>query len=113
MASQDNNEKECVKPSYNVKIADVGLEHSSSLLMKVGQMSMNKRQKHGTEGLVNRMSVSKCDFCRFRHSWDCDDGSSYPENGCWDFVLDKSTLSDEEQRMLVLFEILRGEQVER
>lgn len=59
------------------------------------------------------MSVGKCDFCRYRHSWDCDDGSAYPENGCRDFMLDKTTLSDEEQRMFVLNEILRGEQNER
>lgn len=62
---------------------------------------------------MNRMNVSKCDFCRYRHSWDCDDGLPYPENGCEDFALDKSTLSDREQRMFVLNEILRGEQNER
>ena len=48
------------------------------------------QQKHGTEEQVNRMSTSKCDFCRFRHSWDCDDGLPYPENGCKDFTLDKT-----------------------
>lgn len=58
------------------------------------------------------MSVGKCDFCQYRYSWDCDDGSPYPENGCSDFVLDKNTLSDAEQRMLVLNEILRGEKNE-
>ena len=58
---------------------------------------------------MNRMNVSKCDFCRYRHSWDCDDGLPYPENGCESFTLDKSTLSDDEQRMLVLCEILRGD----
>ena len=47
-----------------------------------------------------------------QHSWDCDDGLPYPENGCEDFVLDKSTLSDEEQRIFILNEILRGEQNE-
>ena len=55
------------------------------------------------------MKVCKCDFCQYRHSWDCDDGSSYPENGCSSFVLDKNSLSDEERRMLVLLRVLRGE----
>lgn len=68
--------------------------------------------KHGTEGEINRMNVSKCDFCRYRHSWDCDDESPYPENGCERFALDKSILSDEEKRMLVLSEIFRSEQHE-
>ena len=58
---------------------------------------------------MSGMNVSKCDFCKYHHSWDCDDGSPYPENGCESFTLDKSALSDEEQRMLVLGEILRGE----
>lgn len=58
------------------------------------------------------MSTSKCDFCQYRHSWDCDDGLPYPENGCKDFTLDKNTLSDDERRMLVLLEILRGEKDE-
>ena len=61
---------------------------------------------------MNRMSAHKCDFCRYRHSYDCDDGFPYPENGCKDFTLDKNTLSDEEQRMFVLNEILRGEKNE-
>lgn len=55
------------------------------------------------------MKVCKCDFCQYRHSWDCDDGSPYPENGCSSFVLDENTLSEEEQRMLVLLRVLRGE----
>ena len=59
------------------------------------------------------MSICKCDFCQYRHSWDCDDGSPYPENGCESFALDKSTLSDQEQRMVVLHEILWGENNER
>ena len=59
------------------------------------------------------MNVNKCDFCRYRHSWDCDDGLPYPENGCESFAFDKSALSDDEQRMLVLGEILRGEQNDR
>lgn len=46
-----------------------------------------------------------CDFCKYRYSWGCDDGLPYPENGCEDFALDKSTLSDQEQRMFVLNEI--------
>ena len=68
-----------------------------------------KYQKHGTGGQVKRMSGSKCDFCKSRYSWDCDDGSPYPENGCDHFELDKNTLSDEEQRVFVLNDILRGE----
>lgn len=58
------------------------------------------------------MGIRKCDFCRFRHSWDCDDGSPYPENGCEHFVLDKNSLTDEEQRIFVLSGILRGQQNE-
>ena len=53
------------------------------------------------------MSVCKCDFCQYRYSWDCDDGRPDPETGCDGFALDKSTLSDEEQRMLVLSEIMK------
>lgn len=59
------------------------------------------------------MSVCKCDFCKYRYSWGCDDGLPYPENGCEDFALDKSTLSDQEQRMVVLHEILRDKNNER
>ena len=59
------------------------------------------------------MSVCKCDFCKYSHSWDCDDGLPYPENGCKYFALDKSTLSNQEQRMVVLHKILKGENNER
>ena len=55
------------------------------------------------------MSVSKCNFCKSRYSWDCDDGSPYPENGCEHFALDKNSLTEEEQRIFVLSGILRGE----
>lgn len=58
------------------------------------------------------MSVSKCDFCKFRYSWDCDDGLPYPENGCEDFELDKNTLIEKEWRKFILNEILRGSQNE-
>lgn len=58
------------------------------------------------------MSVSKCNFCKSRYSWDCDDGLPYPENGCEYFSLDSNTLTEEEQRMVVLNEILRGRQNE-
>lgn len=53
------------------------------------------------------MSVEKCNFCKYRYSWDCDDGSPYPANGCRDFTLDKNTLSEEEQRAFILNEVLR------
>ena len=46
------------------------------------------------------MEVSKCDFCRFRNSWDCED--YYPKNGCEGFVLDMGTLTDDEKRMMIL-----------
>ena len=46
------------------------------------------------------MRVSKCDFCRFRNSWDCEDYR--PENGCEDFVLDMGSLTDDEKRMVIL-----------
>ena len=59
---------------------------------------------------MNRLSISRCDFCKYRHSCDCDDGSPYPENGCSDFTLDKNTLSNAEQRIFILIDILSGEQ---
>lgn len=40
------------------------------------------------------MSVSKCNFCKSRYSWDCDDGLPYPENGCEYFSLDSNTLTE-------------------
>lgn len=52
--------------------------------------------------------MCKCDFCKFRFSWDCDDGLPYPENGCSDFELDMNTLSEEERRAFVLSEILQN-----
>ena len=58
------------------------------------------------------MGVSKCDFCKFRYSWDCDDGLPYPENGCESFELDKNTLTYEEQRRFMLNVILRCSQHE-
>lgn len=39
---------------------------------------------------------SKCEHCKYRHSWDCDDGSPYPKNGCSSFQLDTNTLSKEQ-----------------
>lgn len=92
------------RTSQNVVMNFVSLE-----IVEFLSQPKKKLRKHGTEGQVNRMNVSKCDFCRYRHSWDCDDGLPYPENGCESFTLDKSTLSDDEQRMLVLGEILRGD----
>lgn len=41
-----------------------------------------------------------CDHCRFRHSWDCDDGLAYPRNGCDNFELDFSTLKKKQQKAI-------------
>lgn len=51
--------------------------------------------------------MTKCDFCINRHSWDCDDGLPYPDNGCESFTLDKETLTDEEKRLLIIFDIIK------
>ena len=34
-----------------------------------------------------------CDYCKSRHSWDCDDGMAYPRGGCESFSLDFDALS--------------------
>lgn len=39
-----------------------------------------------------------CENCKFRHSWDCDDG--YTKHKCSFFELDEETLDNEEQKML-------------
>ena len=53
--------------------------------------------------------MRKCDFCKYRYSWDCDDGLPYPDNGCKDFALDENTLTEEEKRLMVIFDIIKGE----
>lgn len=45
--------------------------------------------------------MSLCDYCKSRYSWDCDDGLPYPEQGCEDFSLDDSTLSDEQRERII------------
>lgn len=51
--------------------------------------------------------MEKCDFCKYRYSWDCDDGLPYPKNGCGDFSLDENILTEEEKRMFILSGILK------
>lgn len=51
--------------------------------------------------------MEKCDFCKYRYSWDCDDGLPYPKNGCGNFSLDENTLTEEEKRMFILSGILK------
>lgn len=51
--------------------------------------------------------MTKCDFCKYRFSWDCDDGLPYPDNGCKDFVLDENTLTEKEKRLLIIFDIIK------
>ena len=41
-----------------------------------------------------------CDHCRYRHSWDCDDGYTYPKGGCGDFELDYSTLTNKQKKAI-------------
>ena len=43
---------------------------------------------------------SVCENCKYRYSWDCDDGLAYPKNGCKDFELDFSTLSKKQQKSI-------------
>ena len=38
-----------------------------------------------------------CDYCKSRHSWDCDDGLPYPRGGCKYFALDLNELTHKQQ----------------
>ena len=53
---------------------------------------------------------SKCEMCRFRYSWDCDDGLAYPKNGCEYFKLDMDTLSDNQRDLLIVMGLLEDTQ---
>ena len=44
--------------------------------------------------------MAVCDHCRYRFSWDCDDGLPYPRKGCEDFELDFSTLSKKQKKAI-------------
>lgn len=42
-----------------------------------------------------------CDHCKFRYSWDCDDGLAYPRGGCKSFELDWKTLTPNQQKAIM------------
>lgn len=44
--------------------------------------------------------MAVCDHCRYRYSWDCDDGRPYPKGGCDEFSLDFSTLTEKQQKTI-------------
>jgi len=44
--------------------------------------------------------VTVCEHCRYRYSWDCDDGLPYPKRGCDDFELDFATLTSKQQKAI-------------
>lgn len=46
------------------------------------------------------LDIMVCEHCRYRHSWDCDDGLPYPPRGCDDFVLDFETLTKKQQKAI-------------
>ena len=50
---------------------------------------------------------SKCEHCKYRYSWECDDGLPYPKNGCDSFQLDEDTLSKEQLDVLLLLDIYK------
>ena len=43
--------------------------------------------------------MSACDLCRYRHSWECDDGWNRRKN-CSEFELDFSTLSNKQKKTI-------------
>ena len=43
--------------------------------------------------------MSACNHCRYRNSWDCDDGWNR-RRGCSEFELDYSTLSDKQKKTI-------------
>lgn len=53
------------------------------------------------------MENSKCKYCKYRHSWDCDDGLPYPNEGCENFEIDKSTLTKNEKIWFELVELMK------
>lgn len=54
------------------------------------------------------MEKSKCEYCKYRHSWDCDDGLPYPAGGCENFELDKSTLTKNDKIWFELVEFMKS-----
>ena len=44
--------------------------------------------------------MAVCEHCRYRNSWDCDDGRPYPVSGCENFELDFSTLTKKQQKAI-------------
>lgn len=43
--------------------------------------------------------MSACNHCKYRNSWDCDDGWNRRRN-CSEFELDYSTLSDKQKKTI-------------
>jgi hypothetical protein len=46
--------------------------------------------------------------CKYRHTWDCDDGGY--RSRCGEFKLDEDTLNEEERRMLRVLRQVMSEQ---
>ena len=46
--------------------------------------------------------MSRCDYCRYKNSWDCEDGWDRVDNSkmCDDFVLEFNLLSKEQQKKI-------------
>lgn len=46
--------------------------------------------------------MNRCDYCRYKNSWDCEDGWDRVQNDkiCDDFVLDSSCLSNKQQKQI-------------
>ncbi len=46
--------------------------------------------------------MSRCDYCRYKNSWDCEDGWDRVSNDkmCEDFALDFETLSDKQKKKI-------------
>lgn len=49
-----------------------------------------------------------CEHCKYRYSWDCDDGRPYPKGGCDDFELDSNTLTNKQKKAIK--RVLRNEE---
>lgn len=54
----------------------------------------------------NKIMDYTCENCKYRHTWDCDDGGAMRK--CSNFELDEMTLSEEEKKMLrVMRQVIR------
>lgn len=51
------------------------------------------------DGFYWRCDMSACNYCKYRHSWDCDDGYNRRES-CGEFELDFSTLSNKQKKAI-------------